>query len=247
MRTLLANADLLVHNVAPSQRDGLGLASAKSTTQFPALVIAAISPFGDNGPYRNWNAYELNVVNAGGWAFLSPGASEFPELPPLKAFGHQGDYQGGLHACFAALAAYFHRLDSGKGSSGRSLRSRNASRRMLEMNLMHYTYAGRETSRARHPPARPVENHGYRRRQRSSTVCVEEDQWKRLVEFMGDPEWAHEEIFQDRLARGRNGDALYALMQEWISGWKTQELYHEAQRRRIPFARGEQHERSLRQ
>src|SRR5262249_6560492 len=42
--------------------------------------------------------------------------------------------------------------------------------------------------------------------------------------------------FQDRLARGRNADALYALMQEWISGWKTQELYHEAQRHRIPFA-----------
>ena len=53
---------------------------------------------------------------------------------------------------------------------------------------------------------------------------------------MGDPEWAHEEIFQDRLARGRNADALYALMQEWISALETQELYHEAQRRRIPFA-----------
>jgi crotonobetainyl-CoA:carnitine CoA-transferase CaiB-like acyl-CoA transferase len=234
MHSLLRNADLLVHNVAPAKRDSLGLASAKLAVAFPSLVVAAISPFGDDGPYRDWNAYELNVVNAGGWAFLSPGASEFPELPPLKAFGHQGDYQGGLHACFAALAAYFHRLETGKGQSI-EVSQQECIAGMLEMNLMHYSYAGRETSRLGTRVLGPwkimdtADGH-------ILAVCVEEDQWRRLVELMGDPEWAHEEVFQDRLARGRNADALYALMQEWISAQKTQELYHEAQRHRIPFA-----------
>jgi len=234
LHSLLANADLLVHNVMPSRRDAIGLSSAKLASEFPQLVIAAISPFGDTGPYRNWNAYELNVVNAGGWAFLSPGASEFPDLPPLKAFGHQGDYQGGLHACLAGLAAYFHRLDSGKGQVV-EVSQQECIAAMLEMNLMHYTYAGRETSRLGTRLIAPWKIMGTTDGN-ILTVCVEEDQWRRLVEFMGDPEWAHEEIFQDRLARGRNADALYLLMQEWISGWKTQELYHEAQRRRIPFA-----------
>ena len=234
MRSLLAKTDLLVHNVAPALRDNLGLTSAKLGADFPQLVITAISPFGDSGPYRDWNAYELNVVNAGGWSFLSPGASEFPELPPLKAFGHQGDYQGALHACFAALGAYFHRLDSGKGQVV-EVSQQECVAGMLEMNLMHYTYAGRETSRLGTRVLGPwkimdtADGH-------ILAVCVEEDQWRRLVELMGNPEWAHEEVFQDRLARGRNADALYALMQEWISGWKTQELYHEAQGRRIPFA-----------
>ena len=165
---------------------------------------------------------------------MSPGASEFPELPPLKAFGHQGDYQGGLHACFAALAAYFHRLETGKGQSI-EVSQQECIAGMLEMNLMHYSYAGRETSRLGTRVLGPwkimdtADGH-------ILAVCVEEDQWRRLVELMGDPEWAHEEVFQDRLARGRNADALYALMQEWISAQKTQELYHEAQRRRIPFA-----------
>ncbi len=234
LRSLLANADLLVHNVAPSRRDAMGLASAKLSADFPQLIVAGISPFGDTGPYRNWNAYELNVANAGGWAFLSPGASEFPELPPLKAFGHQGDYQGGLHACIAGLAAYYYRLDSGKGQVV-EVSQQECIAAMLEMNLMHYTYAGRETSRLGTRVIGPwkimdtTDGH-------ILVVCVEEDQWRRLVEFMGDPEWAREEIFQDRLARGRSADALVALMQEWISGWKTQDLYHEAQRRRIPFA-----------
>ena len=234
LHRLLIGADLLVHNVAPPRRDGLGLGSPALAAEFPHLLIAAISPFGDSGPYRDYNAYELNIVTAGGWSFLSPGASEFPDLPPLKAFGHQGDYQGGLHACLAALAAYFHRVDSGKGQVI-EVSQQECIAAMLEMNLMHYTYAGRETSRLGTRVLAPwkimdtADGH-------ILAVCVEEDQWRRLVEFMGDPEWAHEEIFEDRLARGRNADALYALMQEWISGWKTQELYHEAQRRRIPFA-----------
>ena len=234
MRSLLANADLLVHNVAPSRREAVGLVSAKLGADFPRLIVAAISPFGDSGPYRDWNAYELNVVNAGGWAFLSPGASEFPELAPLKAFGHQGDYQGGLHACLAAMAAYFHRLESGKGQTI-EVSQQECIAGLLEMNLMHYTYAGRETSRLGTrvlAPWKLMETlDGF-----VLAVCVEEDQWRRLVEFMGDPEWAREEIFQDRLARGRNADALYALMHEWFSGWKTQDLYHAAQQRRIPFA-----------
>ena len=27
-------------------------------------------------------------------------------------------------------------------------------------------------------------------------ACAEEPQWQRMVEVMGDPEWAHEEIFK---------------------------------------------------
>ena len=59
---------------------------------------------------------------------------------------------------------------------------------------------------------------------------------RRLVEFMGEPDWAAEEIFRDRLARGENLDALQILMSDWISAWKVQDLYRSAQERRIPFA-----------
>src|SRR5580700_8159305 len=59
LRSLLANADLFVHNVAPSRRDGFGMASAELSADFPQVIVAGISPFGDAGPYRNFNAYEL--------------------------------------------------------------------------------------------------------------------------------------------------------------------------------------------
>ena len=41
--------------------------------------------------------------------------------------------------------------------------------------------------------------------------CVEEHQWRQFVEIMGSPEWAEMELFENRLARGANFDALQAL------------------------------------
>ena len=40
----------------------------------------------------------------------------------------------------------------------------------------------------------------------------------------------------DRLARGENADALNLFIREWASSWKTRELFHQGQGKRVPFA-----------
>jgi crotonobetainyl-CoA:carnitine CoA-transferase CaiB-like acyl-CoA transferase len=232
----LANrADVLLHNVLPSERAAVGLDSAVLRAHHPRLIVAAISAFGESGTYSSYKAYELTASNASGWSFLSPGASPYPDLPPLKCFGSQSDFQGGVHAAITILAAYFHRLTADHTGQSIEVSEQEAVAAMLEMNFMHYTYAGRETSRLGDRALGPwfiadcADGQIF-------VLAVEEDQWKRLVEFMGNPEWAGEEIFKDRLARAQNMDALKALMTEWLSGWKVQELYRAAQEHRVPFA-----------
>jgi crotonobetainyl-CoA:carnitine CoA-transferase CaiB-like acyl-CoA transferase len=66
--------------------------------------------------------------------------------------------------------------------------------------------------------------------------CVEEHQWQRFVHLMDDPEWAGLEIFETRLARGKNFDALRIFLQDWCRERSVQELYEAAQAQRIPFA-----------
>jgi crotonobetainyl-CoA:carnitine CoA-transferase CaiB-like acyl-CoA transferase len=132
------------------------------------------------------------------------------------------------------LAAYFHRLKTGKGQAI-DVSEQECIAAMMEMNFMHWTYAHRETSRLGSRLLGPWFI-GDCADGKLLVVTVEEDQWKRLVELMGNPEWASEEIFKDRIARGQNQDALKALMGEWLSQWKAQDLYLEAQKRRIPFA-----------
>jgi crotonobetainyl-CoA:carnitine CoA-transferase CaiB-like acyl-CoA transferase len=231
---LLERADILIHNVAPNQRAEQGLDSAQLCAKYPRLIATSISIFGDTGPYADYKGYELTASNAGGWANLSPGASPYPDLPPLKCFGSQCDFQGGAHAAFTSLAAWLHRLKSGKGQAI-DVSEQEVITAMLEMNLTHYTYAGRVASRLGQRLLGPwfiadcADGKIF-------CLAVEEEQWKRLVELMGNPEWAQDDLFKDRLSRGANMDALKALMSDWISGWKTQELYQAAQKARVPFA-----------
>ena len=66
--------------------------------------------------------------------------------------------------------------------------------------------------------------------------CVEEHQWQNFVHVMGDPGWAGEEIFSDRLKRGDNREALEIFLEEWAGQQTVLDLYKKVQARPVPFA-----------
>jgi crotonobetainyl-CoA:carnitine CoA-transferase CaiB-like acyl-CoA transferase len=231
---LLRSADLLIHNFPPAERAASGLQSAALSAEYPLLVIATISIFGETGPFANYRGYDLTAANASGWAFVSPGASPHADRPPLRCFGDQCDFQAGVHTAMVALAAYLYRRRFGKGQSI-EISEREVVTGLIENNLVHYTYAGRVASRLGNRVIGPWFIADCKDGQ-IFVIAVEEDQWERLVQLMGNPEWAREELFRDRLSRAQNNDALKALMSEWIATWKVQDLYRAAQENRIPFA-----------
>jgi glutaryl-CoA transferase len=222
---LLANADILIHNVMPGacERTSRGLNSEALLAKFPKLIVTSVSRFGDTGPYADWNGYELTSSHAGGWAFVSPGSSPYPDLPPLKCFGSQCEFQGGIHAATVTLAAYIHRLKSGKGQAV-DVSEQECIAAMLENSFMHWTYAHRQSSRLGRRILGPwfiidcADGKIF-------ALAVEENQWKALVELMDNPEWARDELFKDRVTRAENMDALMALSAEWFAKWKVQDLY----------------------
>jgi benzylsuccinate CoA-transferase BbsF subunit len=67
-------------------------------------------------------------------------------------------------------------------------------------------------------------------------VCVEQDQWSRLVEFMGRPEWTEMGLFDTNELRGDNEDLLSLYISEWTAQHTVDELWREGQARRICFA-----------
>jgi crotonobetainyl-CoA:carnitine CoA-transferase CaiB-like acyl-CoA transferase len=234
LQSLCSQADILIHNYRPVEMASLGLDFERLHRTNPGLIMTTISYFGCNGPYRDYNAYEITGTNAGGWAFISPGASDYPELPPLKAFGHQADFQGGVHAAVATLGAYYHKCLTGEGQHV-DVSIQECIAAILEMNFMHYTYGDKETSRLGRRSIFPwcmLDCQDGK----IFVINVEEDQWQRLVDLMGNPEWASLEIFKDRVTRGQNYDALFPLLQEWAANWKVMDLYRAGQERRICFA-----------
>ena len=227
-------ADILVHNYPPARMADLGLDYTRFREINPRLVMCSITPFGLTGPYTGYNACDLTVSNAGGWAWLSPGASDFPESPPLKAFGQQTAYQSGLAAAVATLGAYYRALDTGRGEHiDLAMQAYVAS--FLEQSFVHYTYSNRVASRLGKRLLYPWGIYQCRDGL-IFLVVAEEDQWARLLDLMGNPEWGGWEIFENGIERAKNQDVLKMYLDEWFKEQTVAELFRTGQERRICFA-----------
>jgi crotonobetainyl-CoA:carnitine CoA-transferase CaiB-like acyl-CoA transferase len=234
LRRMVAQTDILIHNYPPAQMAEFGLNYETFRTDNPRLVMCSITPFGLTGSHKDYNAYEITMAHGGGWAWLSPGALGDPELPPLKAFGQQADFQAALAAATATLGAYYQALETGVGDHiDLSVQEYVAS--FLEQNFVYYTYMGRVASRLGRRLLYPW---GIYEAADGLIFLVnaEPSQWERLVELMGNPEWARWEIFQDPFMRADNWDVLRPYLDEWIKGWKVDALWRAGQERRICFA-----------
>ena len=231
---LLAGADVLIHDVPPRERADYGLDNHALSKAYPRLIATGISAFGDFGPYSNYRAYDLTAIHASGLGSLAPLGSPLPEMPPLKPPGQQAEFQGGLYAAAVIAAALFSRMKTGRGQAI-EISEQEILAAALELSFIFYTYEGRQTSRLGTRALAPFGIYecgdGL-----VATNCAEEAMWDRLVELMGNPDWAHEEIFKDRLARGRNHDAMRLFLEEWARGWKKHDLCIAAQAKRIPMA-----------
>ena len=232
---LVAEADLLIHNVHPSRMAAQGLDYERLAGLNAGLVMTSITPFGLSGPRKDYAAYDLTTWNAGGLCYLNGGGPGSEDLPPLRVFGQQSGFQAGIHAATASLAALFSRCHDGHGQHI-DFSIQECLMGISEFAGIMPTYADQVVVRFTGNKAiRPLDimecKDGW-----IYVACVEEHQWQRFVDLMGNQDWAGEEIFKTRLDRAENWDALQLFMEPWVKEQSVDELYHLAQSRRIPFA-----------
>ena len=233
-RALLATADVLIHDLGRHTAEAFGLDSSALRSVHPRLVHTWITPFGLSGPYAGYEADNLTSVAAGGWACITPGMSDRSELPPLKAFGRQADYQSGLTAAIATLGALAGREKGGRGDFN-EVSAQEAIAGILEMAFVQWTYAGRIPSRLGRRAIGPMQVMQAKGGP-IFAMAPDENHWRSLTSMMGDPEWASWEIFGDRLRRGENFDALRPLLEEWFADHTPAEIFEMAAKWRLPFA-----------
>jgi crotonobetainyl-CoA:carnitine CoA-transferase CaiB-like acyl-CoA transferase len=231
---LVERSDVLVHNYPPPEMAVRGIDYERFRSINPRLVMCSITPFGATGPRAGWRAEEITVAHGGGWAWLSPGASERSALPPLKAFGHQCDFHAGLSAAVATLGCLFRARAVGLGDHvDLSVQAHVAS--FTEQNFAHLSYSEQVASRLGRRFLYPwgmfecADGLIF-------LVIVEDDQWRRLVELMGNPEWARWEVFQGLVGRAENPDVIRPHLMEWTRQWKVHDLFRAGQERRVCFA-----------
>ena len=68
------------------------------------------------------------------------------------------------------------------------------------------------------------------------TIIVRDEQWARLRQAMGDPEWARWEIFGSQQGRLDGADVLRPRIAEWLAQYTREQILDLSLRHRLPFA-----------
>ena len=111
LKQLLAQADVLVQNLAPGAAARMGLSFAALNAEHPRLIVCDISGYGEDGPYRDKKAYDLLIQSEAG--FLS--VTGTPEAPS-KAGNSVADIAAAMYAYTGILSALLLRGKTGQGS-----------------------------------------------------------------------------------------------------------------------------------
>jgi|TARA_Y100000031_G_scaffold157075_1_gene215711 crotonobetainyl-CoA:carnitine CoA-transferase CaiB-like acyl-CoA transferase len=234
LQALIDWADIVVHSLRRAEAMQLGLDRDSISADRPELVVLSMTPFGMTGPYSEFAAEELIVAHAGGWPSMCPMTHQEPEYPPLKVHGHHCSLMAGIAGAMSALAVHLDARRSGVGELiDFSVQEYVAS--VLEFGIHIYTYHDFVISRLNQRSTIPWRIFNAKDGP-IFVVCIEEDQWERLVEFMGQPEWTQMETFVEPSGRAENQDMVNVFLEEFISEWNVFDLYHAAQKFRICFA-----------
>ena len=110
MDKLLAQADVLVQNLAPGAAARMGLSFEALHQKYPRLIVCDISGYGDSGPYRDKKAYDLLIQSESGFLSITGTPEE-----PSKAGCSIADIAAGMYAYSNILTALIERGRTGKG------------------------------------------------------------------------------------------------------------------------------------
>ncbi|SDH97699.1 CaiB/BaiF CoA transferase family protein [Paraburkholderia phenazinium] len=108
--SLVADADVLVQNLAPGAADRLGLSYEAMSAKYPKLIVCDISGYGADGPYRDKKAYDLLIQSESGFLSITGSPGE-----PAKAGCSIADIAAGMYAYSNILSALLLRSRTGCG------------------------------------------------------------------------------------------------------------------------------------
>ena len=111
LEQLLAQADVLVQNLAPGAAARMGLSFEALHAKFPKLIVCDISGYGEGGPYETKKAYDLLIQSESGFVSVTGSADE-----PSKAGCSIADISAGSYAYSSILNALLLRHKTGLGS-----------------------------------------------------------------------------------------------------------------------------------
>jgi benzylsuccinate CoA-transferase BbsE subunit len=108
-RRLAVGSDLLIESEKPGVMAARGLDFASLSAIAPQLVMTSITPFGQTGPFAQYEAEDIVALALGGLLYLGG----YPETEPIAVYGNQAYLAAAQFAAVASMIA----LHGGAGTN----------------------------------------------------------------------------------------------------------------------------------
>jgi len=233
LRRLLAKADVLVESYAPGHLAFIGLGYDDLRSELPGLVYCSVTPFGQSGPYRDFQGNSLACMALSGLMYVTGD----PDKEPLCTGGEPAEYFAALNAWIGVMAALEHRAGTGAGQQidVSMLESLGCAD---EYNTAMYSYLGAVRKRyysRHHIPTYPSEI--FPCRDGNIVVIGGATGFPLMMAVLIErPELETDPLFQNLWLRTMQWRQFEEILRPYLMEHDWEDLLTRAQELRIPFA-----------
>ncbi|MBF8267638.1 MAG: CoA transferase [Dehalococcoidia bacterium] len=229
---MVERADVVLENLAPGAMKRLGLDYPVLKERNPRIIYAAISGFGQDGPYAGKPALDVIIQGMGGVLSITgePGG------PPIRPGVSQGDITAGLFALIGTLAALHERARSGLGQMV-DIGMLDCQVAILENAFTRYFATGEvpQPLGTRHPVTAPFQ--AFQTRDGYITVALADgrrDQWPLFCSAIERVDLIDDPRFKDGWVRSQSYQELEPILTEAMRKKTSQEWLAEMEALGIP-------------
>jgi len=111
LKKLVKTADFVIESFPPGYLDNLSVGYANLSGINRKIIVASITPFGQEGPYRDYKDSDIVVMGMSGTLYQT---GEF-DGPPVHISMPQACLHAGADAAVGCMVAYYHREATGEG------------------------------------------------------------------------------------------------------------------------------------
>jgi CoA:oxalate CoA-transferase len=229
---LAAQSDVLVENFRPGVMERLGFGQAQMRATNPRLIYASISGFGQDGPFRDWPAFDL-VIQAMSGLMSVTGERD----GRATAVGESiADVTTGMFAAWGIAAALYDRERTGNGRYV-EVAMLDSVFAMLLTSLARRLFTDRRPGRVgnRHPETYPVDS--FPTKDGDIVLVGFSDQvFHRLAQAMGRPQLIEDPRFRTNRDRDQYEAELHEQIVAWTQGLTRREVLERLHSAGIPGA-----------
>lgn len=217
---LVATADVLVENFRPGVMERLGLGYQALLAHSPRLIYCAISGFGQEGPLKEFPAYDQIIQGMSGVMSITGS----PESAPLRVGYPVADTIGGVTAAFAVSAALADR--SRKGGYFIDVSLLESCLATMGWAVANYLVAGQEPMPMGNDNVTGSPSGTFRTGDGLINIAAnKQEQWEEVARVAGMPELISDPRFVDRLSRLRNRQELTRILEGAFAAKTTDEWW----------------------